>query len=109
MKRRVVTRRQREVQTDNQPSQVNADGRQVEEDFYEAVPAASSDYVYRDEPDVIDRGVDSDRALSGWAVIGLIILALAVLFLLFGGSRALDLTPATNTPTEAPATTQLNQ
>jgi hypothetical protein len=104
-----MTRRRQDTSGINDQGAELARDTRDNEEFYEAMPATSSERAYyRDEPDALERD-DTDRtALSGWAVIGLILLALVALLLLFG--RGSSSVPATNTaPTNAPATTPLNQ
>lgn len=80
MKRRVIKR----VQRREQPR----------EEFYEAMPAAPAQPVYREGP-VYRDDEPADRLFSGWAILGLIVLGLVVLLLLFGRT---SMTPAVNLP-----------
>ncbi|HSX47883.1 MAG TPA: hypothetical protein VLF41_00015 [Candidatus Nanoarchaeia archaeon] len=70
MKRRIISK----THTEETP----------EDEFYEAMPAAQSRPVYREDPLLVE---EDDRAdMSGWAILGLVLLAVLILLLFTGGN-----------------------
>lgn len=87
MKRRLIKRVER------RPDPVSE--QPVREEFYEAMPTTAGQPAYREGP-VYREDTGDDRLFSGWAVLGVIILALVILLLLFGRS---NITPSVNRST----------
>lgn len=87
MKRRIISK----TRTEEVP----------QDEFYEAMPAAPARPVYREDPLLVE---DDSASISGWAILGLVLLAILILLLFTGGNvtgslnrNSLPTVPTTNT------------